>query len=47
MIRLTMLLSVALAPSLVFAAHEFEGRDLALGETLYTDHCAACTGASR
>ena len=29
-----------------FAAHELEGRDLMLGETLYAVHCAVCHGAN-
>jgi len=27
-----------------FAAHELDGRDLAIGKTLYAEHCASCHG---
>ncbi|MEC7765095.1 MAG: cytochrome c [Pseudomonadota bacterium] len=28
------------------ADHRFEGRDIAVGEALYAEHCAACHGAN-
>lgn len=41
--RLVTMLLTAL-PASVHAAHELDGRDIASGETLYADHCAACHG---
>ena len=42
-------LNVILIPALTAAAaradHELEGRDIAAGEMLYAEHCAACHGA--
>ncbi len=34
-----------LLPTIVFAAHELEDRDLARGQTLYAEQCASCHGA--
>ncbi|NND22758.1 MAG: c-type cytochrome, partial [Silicimonas sp.] len=28
-----------------WAAHELDNRDIARGQSLYADHCAACHGA--
>lgn len=40
------LLIAALAlPTPTSAAHELDGRDLAAGESLYAENCAACHGA--
>ena len=41
---LTGLLILTASPG--FADHELDGRDLALGQTLYADQCAACHGAN-
>ncbi|MEX0276724.1 MAG: cytochrome c [Ruegeria sp.] len=43
-IRLTFIASVLL-PSIAFAAHELEDRDLGRGQTLYAEQCASCHGA--
>lgn len=39
-----LLLSLVIAAP-AFAGHEFDGRDLAAGETLYAENCASCHGA--
>ena len=38
------LFGAALCASPLQAGHELDNRDLALGETLYQDHCASCHG---
>ncbi len=41
------LAAVALSlPSATQAGHELEDRDIAAGEALYSEHCAACHGAN-
>lgn len=44
--RLGMIAALVLAAASAEAGHELDGRDIAAGETLYADHCAACHGAN-
>ena len=39
-------IAATLLPAMAFAAHELDDRDLARGQTLYAEQCAACHGAN-
>ncbi len=47
MTRFVLALTLCLAGGgIAWAAHDWQGRDLAAGQILYAEHCAACHGAN-